>query len=486
MSISTSSSRVEDLRPPSLSLSSLSTAGDDDHNLLSGRSHLSASETLRHRGYSEASSTSRNYIGRNTEIPLDSSTGRSAVQPLGCTYNRGTSEPFPSPIGRNNFRNESSQANTKSPGSGLSTPLDGSDFFRNPTNTLSQSFASFLTDTANSKDDDGTHRTINTGVNNSKYNENAVVEGLGGISLSPPVNRTTISEGSAKQFASESMGGLLESSNFDEDYSPSGKFFDSPYRNTGSIRSRAFSSPGPIELSRMNQGILSGIHNVPESPSASSFSGTWEEQPRKGLGHHIRSFTVGYMPEASADDEGDFKAHGILEDFKESRSNSKFRSNLSRSNDVSDKSSSPGSWQNAQFTGHKLTMSKSDLQLPRSLTGSQSYMGSTNEMGRSSSYGHIIGGAGTQGPSSNIQRTPGFDQSSGTPRSALYYPEKDGYYGQINPNVTIAGARNFHSNEDNGNGAAHSSNLTGFSDASTAFHASPNESNPCPVTESTM
>ena len=386
--------------------------------------------------------------------PLKSSFLSDAVQPLPSlgTHSRGFSDTcLPSPIGRhsNLIRNDSLYSkHLDHPSNSLIVDHHGSDLLRGTSQTINNpaatpSYISFLDgDAAHSQGGatTTTNNAINISSNSSKFSQSATVEGIGGISLSPPINRIVISEDhpTLHQFSSENSSNKL----FDnEDYSPSGKFLsESPYLNTNSnkdgfhLRSRAFSSPGPLELPR--QGLFSGGAPPPLSPSkaVSPWQANEYHSPvKKSTGaHHMRSYTLGYFPNNNDDVTG-------KESLQQQYSLDSFRPHFNSDIINSSGTSSP-KWQHtipsltaSPVAQQRLAVSKSDVQLARQLSqGSHgNVMSLNNEMNRSSSFNHTS--------TMNIRVPTGFDQaigstslaaSVGTPRSALYYPEKDGHYGQ--------------------------------------------------------
>jgi hypothetical protein len=111
-------------------------------------------------------------------------------------------------------------------------------------------------------------------------------------------------------------------------------------------------------------------------------------------------------------------------------------------------------------------------------------MSSNNEMKQSSSFGHVVGQA-TNNTNNSHRVAAGFDQNSGTnsttgigtPRSALYYPEKEVHYGQMDHD------RNFQNEQqDSMNGTVTSSHVShplGFNNnEASAYRNSPNASIP--------
>jgi hypothetical protein len=396
---------------------------------------------------------------------------RSAVQPLPNlrVHNRVSSEPcFPSPIGRqtNLLRSEHSILHAKN----ISIPSivvdhNGSEIFGSTTirsnQETSQTFVSFLEsdqhhDSILHHNQGGSgHRMSNAMPNSSSnvitYHENEPMGGLAGINLSPPINRTIISEDIAKHFT-PSENGLLSSSNnnlFGEDYSPSGKFLlESPYRNSGTnkdgfLRSRAFSSPGPMELSQGNPGLFSAVvhSHSPRVPWQQEYSPRGSSKVVNGTdSHHFRSHTLGFFPCV----ENDVQHQYAVDSFR--------GSNINTDDDT--KGGSPN-WQNlnsalgnnstpSRSQPQRLFSSKGDVQhLPLSRALSQSSYCSNNflsnsEMDQSSSFTHAASQINLNDdsnhhhiPAAVLDPNKSTSCAIRTPRSALYYPEKEDHFGQI-------------------------------------------------------
>lgn len=432
---------------------------------------------------------------------------RSVVQPLPNlrVHSRVSSEPcFPSPIGRqtNILRSEHSILHAKN----ISIPSivvdhNGSEFFGSTTirsnHETSQTFVSFLDseqhhDSIPYHNQSGSGRrmsnTIPTSSNIIKYHDNEPMGGLAGINLSPPINRTTISEDFAKQFTpSENV--ILSSSNnnlFGEGYSPSGKFLlDSPYRNSGIskdgfLRSRAFSSPGPMEPSQGNPGLFSRVvhSHSPTVPWQQEYSPRSSSKLVNGnCAHHIRSHTLGFFPDA----ESDVQHQCVVDTFRGSSINTD-----------SDMTGDSSKWQNLNSTlannaspsrsqSQRLLLSKGDIQqLPLSRALSQSsYCSSSllsnSEMDQSSAFAHaacqinLIDGSKHQ----HIPAAVSDPNKMRTPRSALYYPEKEDHFGQVGQERSIQNEDNLNQyhRQDSGNDvSSHLPNpMAGFNTTETAI-----------------
>lgn len=485
-------------------LSSLSTSSRRESFTLAQKDDGIRSDYGLQRQFLEASTTSSNY-NINYE--------RSAVQPLPNLglHSRVLSEPsFPSPIGRhtNLLRSDHSILHSKNISIPAIADHHGSDLFSTTIRSslgTSQTFGSFL-DGEQHHDSIPHHQQGGSGLkmssampassNSSKYHESEVMEGVGGINLSPPINRTTISEDCAKQF-SPTENGLSSSTNnfFGEDYSPSGKFLlESPYRSStnkdGYLRSRAFSSPGPIEFSQViNQGLYTGEVNSesPTVPWPHEYSPRSSNKIVTGSSHHIRSHTMGNFP---GDNDGQ---HQFTVDS--------FRRSTNTNDDTKDGSPK---WQNltsahcanitpSRAQPQRLLFSKGDVQqLPLSRALSQSSYSSKNLMSstdtdQTPSFGHVVSQV-TFNNGNNHRIPVGLDHSknnvsdvSRTPRTALYYPEKEDHFGQMDHDRSFQNNEqqhhHHHHHQENVNEvSSHLSNpLIGFNNNETAVnHNSPN------------
>eukprot|EP00591_Stephanopyxis_turris_P001239 CAMPEP_0195523562 /NCGR_PEP_ID=MMETSP0794_2-20130614/22821_1 /TAXON_ID=515487 /ORGANISM="Stephanopyxis turris, Strain CCMP 815" /LENGTH=1337 /DNA_ID=CAMNT_0040653585 /DNA_START=83 /DNA_END=4096 /DNA_ORIENTATION=+ len=368
VNISSSSGVVDDLRPPALLLSSLSTAGDDEYNFLGGGGHLMQRNSKctnnlkqQHRPGTPLSHSHQSVLSKLAQEPN-----------VGKPHGRKLGESFPSPIGRGTYRHHDNSSSSDGSDRLLSSSLDRSGIFlRTGENrsqsgiSLGQSLAVIVGEGGNGKNTDkGSHQCANNrdrdmhinssskesnircsldlnNNNSGRDSDNALLEGIGGCFPTAASDRRDLSsrpdlDANAGHSSSTNLGitnmndsstirGLLYKGSFDEDCT-TGYLKGSPGRS--SLRSRAFSSPGPIELSRMGRSAGSGPNNQigPLSPSTSSFSSMWDEPRRhaknkgglnndhsSGMNLHLRSITTGQIPELSSTEDENVSSAGIFE-----------------------------------------------------------------------------------------------------------------------------------------------------------------------------
>lgn len=155
----------------------------------------------------------------------------------------------------------------------------------------------------------------------------------GGLSLSPLISRSVVS-GTKGSMGCSSLG-MSNASEFSENASSAKPFnrWDLEQGNaTGqrldrpiAMRDRAFSSPGPMEASRLGSGSIAPVGVATHSPSAKSLSDVWEdgrfnEHDLTSSNVQFRNFTGGHIPELSSTDNENLSCTGFFGGIRRGRS----------------------------------------------------------------------------------------------------------------------------------------------------------------------